>query len=103
MFNRKGKNDERPVQLMLFSEWDHPKQCPVRAILLLIYMLKWKSGHLFPTRAEISRAQQNKSFDGNYSTHIPYDDFLEELKYALSICVPREGKWGVHTLRFVTS
>jgi hypothetical protein len=86
---------------MLFAEWDHPKQCPVRAILCLLYMLKWKSGHLFPSREEIAAAQRDKDFDGNYTSHLPYKTFLEELQTALRLAVPRLGRWGVHTLRYV--
>ncbi|KAL3896365.1 MAG: hypothetical protein SGCHY_004116 [Lobulomycetales sp.] len=85
--------------MMLFSDWDLPEQCPVRALLLLLYLTKWTSGNIFPGKQELERALADPHWDGHYKTHLEYDLFLRDLKGALTHVARKDGKWGSQTLR----
>jgi hypothetical protein len=91
------------VTLSLIADNEIPELDPIRAFLVYLALIKWKSGSLFPTRVELEAALANPDFDGHYSTHLSYKSFLDELQTALAKVARAGGRWGTHTLRYLYS
>jgi hypothetical protein len=53
----KGKNEKgsTKVTLQVHADWDLSFLCPVRALLTWLYLIKWKSGNVFPSKEELKR------------------------------------------------
>lgn len=54
-FNIKGKTDNQPVPLTLWSDDTVPELCPIRHLLAFIYLADLSDGYIFPSKAALSR------------------------------------------------
>jgi hypothetical protein len=106
----KGKSDKHPVYIYLWADDDNPEFCPVRHLLIYLFLTGIKSGLLFP---DLSKPRPN-----GHSTHsLPYKTISRSFKKVISHVVPQyvedneEGgeederpttgvmKFGTHTAR----
>lgn len=93
----KGKSDDRWVKYRLHSDHDHPDLCPVRPLLIYMYLMDFKGGFLFPSPQEL----RNPPPDGVYITTIDYQATIDELQeVCLQILPPRaDFRVGCHIYR----
>jgi hypothetical protein len=96
-FNIKGKSDKGKTQVLtLFPDDVCPLLCPVRHLIVYVYLAKIKKGHLFPTLAEL----QDPPADGNYVTYLSYETYQSRLTAACTTLFKgRDGHYGTHTAR----
>ena len=72
----KGKCDRKWCYLLLWANDECPEFCPVRHVLILIYLLGIKGGYLFPSLRE----RQRPPPDGIYKTKICGRTIISVLK-----------------------
>ena len=95
--NIKGKSDKGKTQtLTLLPDDSCPLLCPVRHLLVYVYLAKIKKGHLFPTLEELD----DPPTDGVFKTYLSYETYKCRLSAACtSLFNGREGHYGTHTAR----
>ena len=71
-----GKADNNWVKLMIWSDNDCPELCPIRHLLVYLYLAGAKEGYLFPSEEELHNPPEN----GEYTTTTPYRNFLRQLQ-----------------------
>lgn len=59
----KGKSDKKWKTLMIWAD-QHPQLCPIRHLLVYIFVAKIKSGNLFPSYNELRHPPD----DGDFKT-----------------------------------
>ena len=91
----KGKTDTHYVNFYLWLNNETPDLCPVRYLLVYLYLAGIKSGPLFPTEAEL----YNPPPDGNYKSTVSEDKIYEQLDTLWSKVLKRFSKLGTHTCR----
>ena len=74
-----GKSDEdKKYQRWLWADDNCPDLCPVRHLLIYVYLAGIKGGYLFPRSQEL--VGQNKPDDGIYLTCVSYNTFRKQFK-----------------------
>ena len=93
----KGKVDEEEVGLRLSADHEFPDLCPIRHLMVYMYLLSWKGGYLFPTQEEM----ENPPEDGIYKTTADYDGIMVHLiQVCGEVLGEQEGfKVGTHSFR----
>jgi hypothetical protein len=88
-----GKCDPRPVYLYLWCDEENPEFCPVRHLLLYLYITGISDGHLFP--------DLKKPFGpGVASTPLKYQKVQDAFKKIMLTVAPAfSEKFGTHTAR----
>ena len=88
-----GKCDPKPVYLFLWADEENPEFCPVRHLLLYLYITGISAGHLFP--------DLKKPFGpGIVSKPMRYDKVQEAFKkIILKVAPDYSEKFGTHTAR----
>ena len=79
-----GKADKKKKYMLLHSDHECPELCPVRALLIYVYVAGIKSGNLFPTVAEL----RSPPTDGKFVTRESYKNFHTTFSKALDDYVP---------------
>ena len=77
-------SDNRWCDLKLHADHETADLCPVRALLIYLYLVGWKDGYIFPTSEEL----QNPPMDGIYTTHIDHQLYLDALKEKCEATLP---------------
>ena len=93
-----GKSDKDWVTLMLWTDDECPEFCPVRLLLVYIYVSKIKGGFLFPSEAELN----NPPSDGIFVTQVSYGVMRERVASLVKDVLGLSGesfKVGLHLLR----
>ena len=92
-----GKADKTWVTLKLWFNHEYPELCPVRHLLVYLYLTGIKSGYLFPSEKELLHPPAN----GHFTTTINYGTFMRQLKTLCEEVLPeREDlKVGCHVFR----
>lgn len=94
-----GKTDKVPVTLILWADDSNPEFCPVRHLLVYIYLLGAKDGFLFPCYDSMIKLLRG---DALVAECVSYDTFLSEFKRGCiqTLSTERPGAvWGLHSLR----
>jgi hypothetical protein len=94
----KGKKDDDWKYYWLWMDEDYPSICPVRHLLIYVYLANIKEGYLFPTSKELS----NPPDDGNYVTNLCRVSFMKWFKGLLIKVLPKRGEFlkvGLHMFR----
>lgn len=92
----KGKSDPAPVYLLLWCDDDCPDLCPVRHLLIYIFLAGIKDGYLFCSVEEL----KERPIDGTMQTSITYENIKTRLQFLFSSILKNEEKiLGVHSLR----
>ena len=71
-----GKADKNWVLLMLWADDEWPDLCPVRHLLIYLWLTEHKGGYLFPSEQEL----HNPPADRIYKTYCPYNTFMDQFK-----------------------
>ena len=92
-----GKSDKTWVNLKLWADHKYPDLCPVRHLLVYLYLTGIKSGCLFPCAKELLGPPPA---DGCYKEPIKYGKFLKSMQKLCKEVLPeREDlKIGAHSL-----
>jgi hypothetical protein len=88
-----GKCDPKPVHLYLWSDETCPEFCPVRHLLLYLYLTGISDGHLFPNL--------KKPFGPGIVSHpLKYEKVQDAFKKIMATVAPDFAeKFGTHTAR----
>lgn len=92
------RRDQRWYPMKIYADHDTKDFCPVRALVIYLYLIGWKGGYIFPTSEEL----QDPPSDRIYKTHIDNERFLEDLKAVCQATLPSrtpELKIGGETFR----
>ena len=92
----KGKSDNEIIYLYLWADDDCPELCPIRHLLVYIFLSGITSGNLFCSESELKCPPT----DGNMVTSITYDVIKTRLQFLFEHILKNEDKvLGVHSLR----
>lgn len=102
----KGKSDARKINLVLYMMNDCPDLCPVRHLLVYVYLSGIKTGPLFPKEtldnpkrlAEIGKGNGKGSAKKNTKAYSTLLSAIKSLFYDIGQ-VPRSWKIGLHSAR----
>ena len=106
-----GKCDGKEVNLWIWADDENPELCPVRHLLVYMYLAEIKGGYLFPKKAELLGKEEPseieegdktiyKPRDGVYKHALPYSSFLPTFKKIVEQCLPKKAlRIGLHMLR----
>jgi hypothetical protein len=88
------------VTRWLWADHECPEFCPVRHLLIYLFLTKHKGGYLFPTEKEID----NPPRDGIYRTSYSYATFRRKVIEVVNKCLTEEEKKnslrvGLHMFR----
>ncbi|KAI3646049.1 hypothetical protein MP228_008977 [Amoeboaphelidium protococcarum] len=92
-FNIKGKTDNQPVPLTLWSDDTVPELCPIRHLLAFIYLADLSDGYIFPSKAALSRG------GGIGDDKVPYQTYHNKFKATCLKILDRQSKFGSHSNR----
>ena len=81
--------------LYLWGDDECPDVDTKRLLMAFLYMIGWKGGPLFPSRAEMKNPPPN----GVYMTHLLEDDLYDVLEHIFKEVLKRKDKLGTHTGR----
>jgi hypothetical protein len=83
--------------LNVTEDEENPEFCPLRHLLIYIYLIKIKDGHLFPPASVLNSLPQN----GFFKEWMTYDSFNNNMTATLRLTLGAEdgSKWGTHTCR----
>ena len=111
----KGKCDQKIRPIWVWADDEHPDLCPVRPLLLYIWLSGIKQGSLFPKPAELSATEEApanatttthkiyKPVAGKYVTEIEYTAFLRAFKNICAKALPSievmDLRIGLHMFR----
>jgi hypothetical protein len=94
----KGKCDGDWKYYYLWMDDKYPSICPVRHLLIYVYVAGIKAGQLFPTKAELADPPE----DGNFLTTQCCESFRQWFKRLLVTVLPNRGEFlkvGLHMFR----
>ena len=100
-----GKTDSEWHYYRLWSDHECPDMCPVRHLLLYIYLLGWKGGKLFPGSSFLTSKKAREGKGGVFNTCIEYNSFDKAFKRSVLVALPqmetgvRKMKVGLHMFR----
>ena len=100
-----GKTDSEWHYYRLWSDHECPDMCPVRHLLLYIYLLGWKGGKLFPGSSFLTSKKAREGKGGVFDTCIEYNSFDKAFKRSVLVALPqmetgvRKMKVGLHMFR----
>jgi hypothetical protein len=108
-----GKCDKKEHGIWIWADDENPDLCPIRPLLIYVWLLHIRSGSLFPKTAEFTATQQPplvvppndktvyKPVDGEFVTQVQYDTFLKSFKKICEKSVPdiADLKVGLHMFR----
>ncbi|KAI3645930.1 hypothetical protein MP228_008858 [Amoeboaphelidium protococcarum] len=95
-FYIKGKSDRVRVCLTLWTDYDVPELCPVRALLTWIFISGIRTGFLFPQESTLDAVKQV----GHAAYNISYVSYHRQYQKACKIATGNpDGKFGTHTSR----
>lgn len=90
-----GKCDRKPVQLLLWADDEMPEFCPIRHLLIYVFLIGAKKGVLFPQDQELN----NKPPDGHYKNALTYATILKCILDLIKKVVKKVCRVGTHTCR----
>jgi hypothetical protein len=95
-----GKVDKQWIPLRLYADNEFPDLCPVRVLLIFLYLIDWKGGYIFPSDKEL----HNPPADGIYQTMVDYKNLtLATQEMVQKVCHRRKNmKVGCQTWRKTT-
>ena len=104
-----GKTDHEYKYYWLWVDDEFPELCPVRHLLIFIYLSGIKAGPVFPAWREMTTAARTKSSgtvetndDGVFCESISYGTFSKWFKRVLTEVLPNRGEYlkvGLHMFR----
>lgn len=77
---------------MIWADHEHPQLCPIRHLLVYVFVAKIKSGNLFPSYDELRHPPD----DGDFKTYLPYQGRYKQLCHQL---FKRKGPFGTYSNR----
>ena len=87
-----GKSDRAPVILQIWRDDINPELCPIKHLLVYVYLLGASSGYLFPKKEEFHKG-------GECTTFMSYDSFQSIFQGLCKGLIPRDGPFGSHSCR----
>jgi hypothetical protein len=94
-FDIQGKCDAHPVTVMLWPDNDVPELCPVRHLMVYIYLTGISGGYFFPSGNVMSSIKDPGSgFNGHVGESISYATYQTRVKQIMTKLMKRKGPWG---------
>ena len=85
-FEVMGKADKDFVQLMMWADDECPDLCPVRNLLVYLFLINYKKGYLFPAEEEL----YDPPADGHCNKDVcPHSTFCEQFKKICHDALPK--------------
>ena len=86
-----GKSDVRDVYMYIWADHQHPEFCPVRHLMVYLYLTGIKSGFLFPPEHHL----KNPPEDGFFPQSVKYQTVLARICHAFETKITAEERGNV--------